>query len=91
MKRALLASALFAMMFVLGGCDEDQRNTDEKLNAAPLDYNTRRVMACPKCGAPTAPWRISEIKSYYRCSGMPPKFKYHPEKEWTHRFHDGEQ
>jgi hypothetical protein len=88
MKKSIFASALLAMMFVLGGCDEDQRNTEEKQAAEPLDYNSRVVMACPKCGAPQRPYRITTIKSYYKCTGIPPKFVWHEEKKWDHRFHD---
>jgi len=85
MKRALLAGGLLAFAFVLGGCDaEDTRSTEEKLYAPTPDFATRYVVACPKCGAPQRPYRVNGEKSYYRCSGQPPKFRYHKEKLWTH-------
>lgn len=84
MKRALLAASVMAFTLVLGGCKEDSRGTDEKLTAPAPDFNTRNVMACPRCGAPQKPFRISGVKSYYRCSGQPPKFAYHDEKKWNH-------
>ncbi|HYG76892.1 MAG TPA: hypothetical protein VEK08_17945 [Planctomycetota bacterium] len=91
MKRFFQAAAWVAMVVVLNGCNEDQRNTEEKLNAPAPDFSTRPVMACPKCGAPQRPFRIDAIKSYYRCTGQPPKFPFHNEKTWIHRPHDGER
>jgi hypothetical protein len=73
-----------AAVLCLSGCDEDHRKTDEKINSPAPDFTSRNVMACPKCGAPTAPYRISAIKSYYHCSGQPPKFPYHEQREWQH-------
>jgi hypothetical protein len=85
MKRALWAGGLLALAFALGGCDDsDDRNTGQKLNAPVPDVTTRNVMACPKCGAPTKAYRVNGIKSYYRCTGQPPKFQYHPERTWSH-------
>jgi hypothetical protein len=88
MKQAIFAGVLLAFVLVLGGCDEDQRNTEEKMSAERLDYTSRVVMPCPKCGAPQRPYRISNIKSYYKCSGALPKFPWHEQKKWDHRFHD---
>ncbi|MGD0091368.1 MAG: hypothetical protein ABSE73_15735 [Planctomycetota bacterium] len=85
MKRTLWASGLLALAFVLGGCDDsDERSTGQKVNAPAPDVTTRYVMACPKCGAPTKPYRVNGIKSYYRCTGQPPKFLSHPEQTWSH-------
>jgi len=83
MKTILLGLGLAATL-CLTGCDEDNRNTDEKINAPSPDFTSRDVMACPKCGAPTAPYRISTIKSWYHCSGQPPRFAYHETREWQH-------
>jgi hypothetical protein len=83
MRRALLACGLLAFALVPIGCDND-RHTDEILYAPPAEYATRYVMACPRCGAPTKPFRINATKSYYRCSGQPPKFTSHKEKLWSH-------
>ncbi len=91
MKRFLQASALLALVFTLGGCVEDHRDTDEKMNAPAPDFANRRVMACPKCGAPQRPFRVDAIKSYYKCEGLPPKFPYHEEKRWSHRPHDDDK
>ena len=85
-RRELLAKAglgIFAAL-ALTGCDEDNRQPEEKLHAPHPDFNSRQVMPCPKCGNPTAPYRISEIKSWYKCAGNPPKFAYHETREWTH-------
>jgi hypothetical protein len=90
MKRALCASGLLALALLLGGCeDTDNRSTEELLYAPAPDFATRNVMACPKCGAPQKPWRINGDKSFYRCTGQPPKFRSHPEVTWAHRLsHD---
>lgn len=88
MKRVFQAFALLTLALVLGGCNEDQRSGEEKANAPAPDFTSRRVMACPKCGAPQRPFRIDAIKSYYKCEGLPPKFPWHEEKRWIHRPHD---
>ncbi|HLX59695.1 MAG TPA: hypothetical protein VKX17_00300 [Planctomycetota bacterium] len=78
---------LLAMVWVIaGGCNEreDKRTTDEKLYAPAPDIKTRLYMACPLCGCPQRPYRITEIKSYYHCQGNPPKFPYHTIREWQH-------
>ena len=85
MKQALLASGLLALALLLGGCTNDDRNTDEKLHSPPPEFATRYVMACPKCGAPQKAYRVNAVKSFYRCSGQPPRFVYHPEKKWEHK------
>ena len=85
MKLRLFFGMSLAML-MLAGCTEkyDTRTTDEKREAPQPDFKTRLYMACPKCGCPQRPYRISEIKDYYRCSGGPPKFPYHPEHQWQH-------
>ena len=83
MNRFLLALSV-AGLLGMTGCAEDQRNTDEKLNRPALDFSSRHVMPCPDCGAIQRPYRITDLRSYYRCSGQPPKFKYHSEIQWTH-------
>ncbi len=88
MKRILLAMGLLLPVILLQGCSEDQRSTEKKQHAPAPDFNTRRVMACPKCGAPQHPFRISAVKSYYRCTGIAPKFPYHDEKQWSRRIKD---
>src|SRR5687768_16850806 len=88
MKRHFVALTVLGACLMLTGCDEDQRNTEEKLSAPSPDYATRYTMACPKCGAPQKPFRISQLKSYYKCTGQPPKFPYHDEKQWSHRISD---
>jgi ssDNA-binding Zn-finger/Zn-ribbon topoisomerase 1 len=86
MKRALWASGLLGLALVLGGCsDKDDRGTEEKLYAPAPEFATRNVMACSKCGAPQRPYRINGDKSFYRCTGQPPKFFAHPEEKWTHK------
>jgi len=85
MKRALWAGGLLALAFVLGGCeDKDDRKTDEKLYAPAPEFATRNMMVCPKCGAPQRPYRINGVKSFYRCTGQPPRFASHPEETWVH-------
>jgi len=88
MKRALLAGSVMAFTLAFSGCDEDQRRTEQKINAPAPEYATRYIMACPKCGAPQSPFRINVLKSYYTCNGLAPKFPYHPTKEWSHRITD---
>ncbi|MCY3020431.1 MAG: hypothetical protein NTW87_15535 [Planctomycetota bacterium] len=88
MKQALLASGLLAFAFLLGGCTDDDRTTDEKLHSPPPEFTTRYTMACPKCGAPQKPFRINAVKSFYRCTGQPPRFPYHQEKRWEHKICD---
>src|SRR5260221_7360507 len=85
-RRCVAFFALTLMLIVMGGCNEreDKRNTEEKQIAPQPDFKTRLYMACPKCGAPQRPYRINELKSYYRCSGAPPKFPYHTEYKWQH-------
>jgi len=91
MKRFFKAALVLSLVVVLYGCNEDQR-TGEKIRRAPLpEFVNRVTMECPKCGAPQRPYRIDEIKSYYRCTGLAPKFPYHSEKTWIHRPHDGEK
>jgi hypothetical protein len=74
-----------ASLILLMGCDEDKRTGDEKASQPAPEYATRYVMQCPKCGAPTAPYAVNGYKNFYRCSGQPPKFAYHSEKEWSRR------
>ena len=81
MKRYLSMVAVGALFF-LAGCDT--RNTHEKLTSPTPEFITRYTMACPECGAPQKPYRITELKSYYRCAGLPPKFPYHDEHKWEH-------
>lgn len=85
-RRMFLAAAVVLPMAALTGCKEreDTRTTEEKMEAPQPDFKTRLYMACPKCGAPQRPYMINEIKSYYRCSGLPPKFRYHEEHKWQH-------
>jgi hypothetical protein len=82
----LLAGGLVALAFVLGGCDsDDEHRTTQEVQYGPTpDFNTRFVMPCPKCAAPQRPFRITAHKSYYRCTGVPPKFPPHHEKRWDH-------
>ena len=82
MKRGLLVLAGSVCLLWLAGCDN--RSTAEKLYNPSPDYTTRQIMACPKCGAPQKPYRINGTKEYYECSGMPPRFPYHPRYEWSH-------
>src|SRR5436190_11145083 len=84
--RSMMCSAVVMFWLIAGGCNErvDDRSTDEKMYAPVPDINTRLYMACPKCGCPQRPYRITEVRSYYRCSGNPPKFAYHTEREWQH-------
>ena len=90
MKKALMFLGLFVAV-MMSGCSEDNRTTQEKLDSPKADFNTRQVMPCPKCGNPTAPYRISLIKSWYKCNGNPPKFAFHETREWTHTIkHDDE-
>ena len=49
---------------------------------SPVEENLK---FCPKCGAPQKPYRVNALKSYYKCSGLPPKFVYHEEVLWSHR------
>ena len=89
MKRAfflgVLSLGLLALALVLDGCsDKDDRGTDGKLYAPAPEFATRSVMACSKCGAPQKPYRINGAKSFYRCTGQPPKFAFHPEEKWVH-------
>jgi hypothetical protein len=88
MSRILWRSAMLLCVVALAvsGCNEreDTRSTEEKMDAPRPDFKTRLYMACPKCGCPQRPYRITEIKDYYRCSGNPPKFPYHTEHLWQH-------
>ena len=88
MSKVLLGLA-FASVLMLTGCDEDHRKVDEKLTAPSPDFNSRQIMACPKCGLPNSPFRISQLKSYYRCSGQPPKYPFHDERLWEHTIQAG--
>ena len=83
MKRLLLALG-FAGLLGMAGCEQDRRNTEAKLNTPAPDFGSRFVTACPECGAPQRPYRVTGTKSFYRCSGQPPKFKYHSEDKWSH-------
>ena len=58
---------------------------EEAAETSSPDYTTRHVMACPKCGAPMKPYRINAKESFYRCSGLPPKYPYHEEEKWSHK------
>ena len=84
--RGFFYASLAAMLLMLGGCNqrEDKRTTDEKEYAPKPDLKSRLYFACPKCGCPQRPYRMTEVRSYYRCSGNPPKFAYHPEHQWEH-------
>ena len=84
--RGVFVASVTALLLVLSGCNqrEDKRTGEEKEYAAAPDLKTRYYMACPKCGCPQRPYRITEIRSYYQCSGNPPKFAYHPTHEWQH-------
>jgi hypothetical protein len=82
MGKVLLGLAMAALL--LSGCDEDHRKPDEKLTSPSPDFNSRPVMACPKCGSPTSPFRISRLKAFYRCTGQPPRYPYHDERRWEH-------
>ncbi len=84
--RSFVVALLAAVFLVLSGCNqrEDKRTTDEKGFAPAPDLKTRYYFACPKCGCPQRPYRMTEVRSYYKCSGNPPKFAYHPEHTWQH-------
>ncbi|HEY3321426.1 MAG TPA: hypothetical protein VGP72_13220 [Planctomycetota bacterium] len=90
MKTSLAAGFLLALCFACCGCNErdDKRTSEEKLNTPALNLESRPVMACPECGAPQRPYRINATKSYYRCTGAPPKFVHHDEKTWSHKVKD---
>jgi hypothetical protein len=83
---------VFALLFItvlaFTGCTEDHRTREEKQFAPTPDFATRNTMECPKCKAPQKPFRIDALKSYYRCTGLPPKFAYHEESTWSHRIDD---
>lgn len=81
-----LLIGMTAMLLVLSGCDEpgDPRTMEEKQQAPRPDFKSRLYMSCPQCSAPQRPYRITETKSYYQCTGLPPKFKYHERVEWQH-------
>ena len=87
MKQACLM-LVCASVLLLAGCTheenltDDSRDAQQKANAPAPDVATRPVMACPKCGAPQRPYRVTAVTSYYRCSGTPPKFAYHPLQTW---------
>ena len=85
-RRTFLSASIAIPLGILTGCTErdDKRTTEEKQEAPQPDFKTRLYMACPKCGAPQRPYMINEIKSFYRCSGLPPKFRYHEEHKWQH-------
>jgi hypothetical protein len=85
-RRAFLLSSLALPALVLSGCKEpeDPRHTEEKIDSPKPDFKTRFVMACPKCGAPQRPYMVNDLKSFYRCSGLPPKFRYHEEYKYEH-------
>jgi hypothetical protein len=85
MKHILLLVGLSIPLLVLMGCTDDHRSREEKQFAPSPEYSTRFTMQCPKCKAPTKPFRINAQKSYYKCSGQPPKFPYHEEVQWDHR------
>lgn len=78
-----------AMVFALAGCEEDKRTVEEKAAAPNPQFATRNVMHCPKCGAPTVPYSLNHTKSFYKCTGQPPKFTVHPEKRWSRRLDVG--
>ncbi len=84
--RYVMSASLAVVAMLLGGCNqrEDKRTGEEKEYAPQPDLKTRYVFACPQCGCPQRPYRITEIRSYYRCSGSPPKFAYHKEHLWQH-------
>jgi hypothetical protein len=86
MLRGFVVASFAAIVLILAGCNqrEDKRTTDEKQFAPIPDLKTRYYFACPTCGCPQRPYRITEIRSYYRCSGNPPKFAYHTERLWQH-------
>ncbi len=84
MKRFLIVGAVTTLALGLGGCDQDHRGTQAKLHSATPDITTRNVMVCPVCGAPQRPYRVNRVQSFYRCTGLPPKFEAHDLTEWTH-------
>jgi hypothetical protein len=89
MKRCLVFLGLAVpLVFAMSGCVEDHRSREEKQFAPSPEYASRYTMQCYKCKAPQKPYRIDAIKSYYKCSGHPPKFPYHEEVQWTHRISD---
>jgi hypothetical protein len=90
MRYALLVVGLLFPLFAASGCKEDHRSREEKQFAPSPEFSTRYTMQCYKCKAPQKPYRIDAIKSYYKCSGLPPKFPYHEEAKWTHRISDHE-
>ena len=65
--------------------ESEKESAEESTEASSPDYATRHVMACPKCGAPMSPYRINAKKSFYRCTGLPPKYPYHEEEKWSHK------
>ena len=90
--RSFMCLSMATVWLLAGGCNqrEDKRTTDQKMYAPIPDIKTRLYFACPKCGCPQRPYRITEIKSYYRCSGNPPKFPYHKEHLWQHTLEQDE-
>ena len=86
MWRGFVVAVFATIMVLVSGCNqrEDKRTTDEKENAPTPDLKTRYYMACPKCGNPSRPYRMTEVRSYYKCNGNPPKFAYHAEHTWQH-------
>ncbi|MEI6232109.1 MAG: hypothetical protein WCT04_03600 [Planctomycetota bacterium] len=84
--RCFWAAAMVAVLVTLSGCDQqvDKRSGNEKEYAAAPDLKTRVTMACPKCGCPQRPYRMTEVRSFYKCSGNQPKFAYHTEHQWQH-------
>jgi len=95
MRLTALACALFCLL-ASTGCSRqenlrgDHRGMEQKLYGAPPTYDTRYVMSCPKCGAPQRPYRVSDIRSFYRCEGTPPRFPYHQMYEWDHKIDHGQ-
>jgi len=88
MRNMVLAVGLLIPLFAATGCKEDNRSREEKQFAPAPEFSTRHIMPCPHCKAAQKPYRIDAIKSYYRCSGQPPKFAYHEERKWSHRIAD---
>lgn len=78
-----------ASFIALTGCEEDKRTVEEKASAPAPEFATRYIMHCPKCGNPVAPYSINNTKSFYKCSGNPPKHAYHAEKTWSRRLDVG--
>ena len=79
MMRVLAVSVILFVGLSLAGCS----CSSKKKSTQMADFTAQPVMACPKCSAPTRPFRLNESEAYYRCSGQPPKYADHYEFVWT--------